>query len=336
MDLGFSAEEIAFRAEVREFVAKNLPAAIRDKLAAGHHPSKDDIVTWTRILARQGLGRAALAGRMGRHGLGRDQAVDLHRRDPARPRARIAGLRHQHGRAGDLHVRLAGAEGAVPAAHPRSQRLVVPGLLRARRRLGSGGAAHQGRARRRFLGHRRAEDLDDARPARRLDFRARPHRPEREEAGGHLLLPLRHEDAGRHGAPDPDHRRRPRGQRGVLRQCAHPRREHRRRGQQGLGLREIPALQRAQRHRPRRRLQGAARQDPPARLARRLRRQAEDGGPRFPHEARRRRGRTEGAGDDADARHRRQPHGAEGQAEPDVLGAQDQGLGVAAGHDRAC
>jgi pimeloyl-CoA dehydrogenase large subunit len=56
MDLGFSAEETAFRAEVRDFVETNLPAAIRDKLAAGHHPSKDDIVTWTRILAKKGWG----------------------------------------------------------------------------------------------------------------------------------------------------------------------------------------------------------------------------------------------------------------------------------------
>ncbi len=56
MDPGFSAQEIAFRAEVREFVTRNLPAGIRDKLAAGHHPSKDDIVTWTRILANKGWG----------------------------------------------------------------------------------------------------------------------------------------------------------------------------------------------------------------------------------------------------------------------------------------
>jgi pimeloyl-CoA dehydrogenase large subunit len=56
MDLGFSAEEIAFRAEVRDFVATHLPAAIRDKLAGGHHPSQDDIVTWTRILAKKGWG----------------------------------------------------------------------------------------------------------------------------------------------------------------------------------------------------------------------------------------------------------------------------------------
>ena len=54
MDLGFSAEEVAFRSEVRDFVAKNLPARIRDKLASGRHPSRDDIVEWTRILAAKG------------------------------------------------------------------------------------------------------------------------------------------------------------------------------------------------------------------------------------------------------------------------------------------
>ena len=54
MDLGFSDDEVAFRDEVRAFVTTNLPAAIRDKLAGGHHPSKSDIVTWTRILAAKG------------------------------------------------------------------------------------------------------------------------------------------------------------------------------------------------------------------------------------------------------------------------------------------
>jgi pimeloyl-CoA dehydrogenase large subunit len=56
MDLGFSAEEVAFRAEVRAFVEQNLPVSIRDKLAGGHHPSKDDIVIWTRILHGKGWG----------------------------------------------------------------------------------------------------------------------------------------------------------------------------------------------------------------------------------------------------------------------------------------
>ena len=263
---------------------------------------------------------------MGRHGLEPDQAPDLQRRNPARPCAGIARLRHQHGRAGDLHFRLAGAEGAVPAAHRRLARLVVPGFFGAGRRIGPRGAAHQRQARGRWLGDQRPEDLDDARPVRRLDFRARAHRRLGEEAGGHFVLPRRHEVAGDHRAPDPDDRRRPRGQRGLPRQREDPRREHRRAGEQGLGLRQIPAQQRAQRHRARRRLQGAARQNPPARGAADLWRQAEDGRSAVPHEARRGRGRVEGAGDDADARDLGDPSGREAQAQPDVLGAQDQGL----------
>ena len=54
MDLRFTEEEIAFRAEVRAFVRAELPASIRDKIAAGRHPGKDDIVRWTRILAAKG------------------------------------------------------------------------------------------------------------------------------------------------------------------------------------------------------------------------------------------------------------------------------------------
>ncbi|MGO9743872.1 MAG: pimeloyl-CoA dehydrogenase large subunit [Roseiarcus sp.] len=54
MDLSFSAEELAFRDEVHEFVANNLPARLRDKIAGGRHPSHDDIVDWTRILYAKG------------------------------------------------------------------------------------------------------------------------------------------------------------------------------------------------------------------------------------------------------------------------------------------
>jgi len=54
MDLRFTEEEVAFREEVRAFVAAQLPASIRDKIVAGRHPSKDDIVRWTRILAAKG------------------------------------------------------------------------------------------------------------------------------------------------------------------------------------------------------------------------------------------------------------------------------------------
>ncbi len=54
MDLRFTEEEVAFRDEVRRFVRAELPPSIRDKIAAGRHPSKDDIVRWTRILAARG------------------------------------------------------------------------------------------------------------------------------------------------------------------------------------------------------------------------------------------------------------------------------------------
>jgi pimeloyl-CoA dehydrogenase large subunit len=54
MDLRFTEEEVAFREEVRAFVRAQLPASIRDKIAGGRHPSKDDMVRWTRILAAKG------------------------------------------------------------------------------------------------------------------------------------------------------------------------------------------------------------------------------------------------------------------------------------------
>ncbi len=54
MDLRFTPEEIAFRDEVRAFFRSALPERIRAKLIEGRHLSKDDIVTWQRILNAKG------------------------------------------------------------------------------------------------------------------------------------------------------------------------------------------------------------------------------------------------------------------------------------------
>ena len=54
MDLSFTPEEIAFRDEVRTFFKENLPKDIRDKLVAGMHASKEDMIRWTRILNKKG------------------------------------------------------------------------------------------------------------------------------------------------------------------------------------------------------------------------------------------------------------------------------------------
>ena len=50
MDLQFTAEEQAFRAEVRQWVADNLPPDIRTKVLNAQRLSKDDQQRWARIL----------------------------------------------------------------------------------------------------------------------------------------------------------------------------------------------------------------------------------------------------------------------------------------------
>jgi pimeloyl-CoA dehydrogenase large subunit len=54
MDLRFTPEEIAFRDEVRGFIAANLPATLREKLVNGLHLSKQEFVDWQRKLNAKG------------------------------------------------------------------------------------------------------------------------------------------------------------------------------------------------------------------------------------------------------------------------------------------
>jgi pimeloyl-CoA dehydrogenase large subunit len=54
MDLRFTPAEIAFRDEVRAFFRTHIPQAIRERVSAGKHPTKDDIVTTQRILNARG------------------------------------------------------------------------------------------------------------------------------------------------------------------------------------------------------------------------------------------------------------------------------------------
>ena len=56
MDLAFSKEEIAFRDEVRAFFRDNVPPETRRKMVEGRHLSKDEMVTWWRILNTKGWG----------------------------------------------------------------------------------------------------------------------------------------------------------------------------------------------------------------------------------------------------------------------------------------
>jgi alkylation response protein AidB-like acyl-CoA dehydrogenase len=54
MDLAFSPEEIAFREEVRTFIAENYPAHLRGLQDEGEELGREDMLAWHRILADKG------------------------------------------------------------------------------------------------------------------------------------------------------------------------------------------------------------------------------------------------------------------------------------------
>ncbi len=54
MQLEFSPAEIAFQQEVRTFIAENYPESLRSVQDEGHDLSKEDFLSWHRILAKKG------------------------------------------------------------------------------------------------------------------------------------------------------------------------------------------------------------------------------------------------------------------------------------------
>ena len=54
MDLDFSAADNAFRQEARDFIAQNYPKTLRDKQDRGETLTKEDFLSWHRILAAKG------------------------------------------------------------------------------------------------------------------------------------------------------------------------------------------------------------------------------------------------------------------------------------------
>ncbi|MEP9352686.1 acyl-CoA dehydrogenase family protein [Xanthobacter sp. KR7-65] len=54
MELGFTDAEIAFRAEVRDFLRASLPDGVRRKMAEGRRLDREETVAWTRTLNARG------------------------------------------------------------------------------------------------------------------------------------------------------------------------------------------------------------------------------------------------------------------------------------------
>ena len=55
MDVALSKEDRAFAERMRTFFTTEIPADIRERMARGEHPSKDDVVTCQRVLNANGL-----------------------------------------------------------------------------------------------------------------------------------------------------------------------------------------------------------------------------------------------------------------------------------------
>ena len=54
MDLNFTPEELAFRAEIRQWVAESLPKDISHKVLNALRLSRDDMQRWHKILGAKG------------------------------------------------------------------------------------------------------------------------------------------------------------------------------------------------------------------------------------------------------------------------------------------
>ena len=90
MDLRFTPEENAFRAEVRAFMKENLPPAIRAKMIEGDRLGKEDMIAWQRILNAKGWAVPHWPKEWGGTGWGPVRDLSVPRRDAAGPGAGAA------------------------------------------------------------------------------------------------------------------------------------------------------------------------------------------------------------------------------------------------------
>jgi alkylation response protein AidB-like acyl-CoA dehydrogenase len=65
MHLNYTPEEESFRAEVRAFLATELPVEMRDRVRSARRLEKDDILRWQKILYRRGWGAGMWPKRFG-------------------------------------------------------------------------------------------------------------------------------------------------------------------------------------------------------------------------------------------------------------------------------
>ena len=241
-DPGGSLEEL--RSGVRDWCATHRSEGLAGAATGRQPPGARRVPAVVgRRAARGRTPRAALAEGMGRRLL--DPGAGRHRRG-ARPGVRPAQRavpRRDLQRGPD-----AGAQRdcrATRAVHARDleRRSVVPGLLRAQRRLRSRRPPDPRGARRRQLRRERSEDLDELGERGRLVHAARAHR-HRGQAQGDQLPHRRHAVDGHRGTTDQAGVGSCRLQRGLLRRRDRARRQPHWRAERRMGGRAGHALRR--------------------------------------------------------------------------------------------
>jgi hypothetical protein len=178
MDMEFTAGQQAFREEIRAFLTAHLPERLREgaRCTPTVFAEPDIGREWQRILYDQGWLAYNWPAEFGGTGWSPVQRY-LFEKECAladAPGLPVLGLKLLG--PVDLHVRHSGAAQPVPAEDSHGRALLVPGILRARRRLRSREPADPCRARRRPLRRQRQQDLDDTRAFRRSHVLSRAHR----------------------------------------------------------------------------------------------------------------------------------------------------------------
>ena len=169
LEIAFTAER-SFQDEVRQFLAQNLPADIRDKVHNGRHLLRDDWVRWQKILHAKGWGAVGWPVEFGGTGwTGVQQHIFEEEQALAgAPRAIPFGLKMV-------------APVIMKFGNRAQQERFLPRIVsmddwwcQGYSETGSGSdlglAQDARRPRRRPLRGQRAEDVDDPRPVRQLDL----------------------------------------------------------------------------------------------------------------------------------------------------------------------
>ena len=97
----------------------------------------DEYLIWHQLLYKKGWVAPAWPKELGGAGWSVTQRYIFATETAQGQHAHHLALRPRHGRTGDLHFRQRGAEKEIPAPHSFRRGLVVPGLFRARRGIGS-------------------------------------------------------------------------------------------------------------------------------------------------------------------------------------------------------